>query len=58
LSFNRNFELSFIFYGPDEKEFKKRQEKIPRKIVVPQEVKSIYKEVKDLAQIALSVLGR
>jgi hypothetical protein len=55
---NRNFELRFIFYSPNEKEFKKRQEKIPRKIVVPPEGKSIYKEVKDLAPIALSALGR
>ncbi|HEX9318172.1 MAG TPA: hypothetical protein VF884_04475 [Nitrososphaeraceae archaeon] len=55
---NRNFELRFIFYGPNEKESKKRQEKTPRKIVVPQEVKPNYKEVKDLGPIALTALGR
>ena len=52
----RNLVQKFIFYGPNETEFKKRQQKIPRKIIVSPEMKLIYKEVKDLAPIAISAV--
>jgi hypothetical protein len=55
----REFELRFIFYGPDEKEFKKKRlKKIPIVRGVPVEAKTIYKEIKDLAPIAISAVGR
>ena len=50
----RTYELKFVFFGPDEKRFREKQREIPNITVIPENARTIYKEFKTLAPIALS----
>jgi hypothetical protein len=54
---DRKFKLKFLFYGPDERRFREIQKEIPTVIVIPEKAKTIYKEFKTLAPIAISGLS-
>jgi hypothetical protein len=41
----QTFKFSFIFHGPDEREFSKIKKKEPTRITLPQELRPVYREV-------------
>lgn len=53
----REFHLEFLFYGPDEEEFRKRQKKEPEVITISEEFKIRFKGIRDLARIASGYAG-
>ena len=48
----REFHLEFLFYGPDEVEFRKRLNKEPEILAISEEFKIRFKGIRDLARIA------
>ena len=53
----REFHLEFLFYGPDEVEFRKRLNKEPEVITLSEEFKIKFKGIRDLARIASGFAG-
>jgi hypothetical protein len=53
----REFHLEFLFYGPDEVEFRKRLNREPTVITISEEFKTNFKGVRDLARIASGFAG-
>jgi hypothetical protein len=53
----REFHLEFLFYGPDEVEFRKRLKKEPDVITISEEFKIKFKGIRDLARIASGFAG-
>jgi hypothetical protein len=53
----REFHLGFLFHGPDEVEFRKRQKKEPKVFNIPEEFKPMFKGIRDLARIASGFVG-
>jgi hypothetical protein len=53
----REFHLEFLFYGPDELEFRKRLKKEPEVITISEEFKIKFKGIRDLARIASGFAG-
>lgn len=54
----REFYLRFLFYGPNEVEFRKRQKKTTKGLDIPAESKMTFKEISDLASLATCSPGR
>ena len=53
----REFHLKFLFYGPDEVEFRKRLNKEPEVFTISGEFKIRFKGIRDLARIASGFAG-
>jgi hypothetical protein len=53
----REFHLGFLFRGPDEVEFRKRQKKEPKVFNISEEYKLMFKGIRDLARIASGFVG-
>lgn len=53
----REFHLGFLFHGPDEVEFRKRQKKEPKVFNISEESKPMFKGIRDLARIASGFVG-
>jgi hypothetical protein len=53
----REFHLEFLFYGPDEVEFRKRLNKEPEVFAISDEFKIRFKGIRDLARIASGFAG-
>jgi hypothetical protein len=54
----REFYLRFLFYGPNEVEFRRRQKKTTKGLDIPAESKKTFKEINDLASLATCSLKR
>jgi hypothetical protein len=54
----REFYLRFLFYGPNEVEFRRRQKKTTKGLDIPAESKKTFKEINDLASLATCSLER
>jgi ABC-type uncharacterized transport system ATPase subunit len=53
----REFHLEFLFYEPDEGEFRKRLNKEPEVFTISEEFKIRFKGIRDLARIASGFAG-
>ena len=53
----REFQLRFLFYGPDEVEFRKRQKDSLKAPPMPEVSKKTFKEMRDLLYLAVSPSG-
>jgi hypothetical protein len=54
----REFYLRFLFYGPNEVEFRKRQKRTTKGLDIPSESKMKFKEISTLASLATFSPGK
>lgn len=54
----REFYLRFLFHGPNEVDFRKRQKKTAKGLDIPAQSKMTFKEISDLASLATCSPGR